>query len=193
MDDSRRFGANLSLVPAPVNAAKEGRLVSRLSAEQLAADPELARSAERRGLEVWLVEPGGAASVPAASVSAASERRVTDAAVRRAVELMQLDVKRRWTVSSLAKAVGLSRAAFARRFAAALGASPIAHLTELRLAVAARLLRDGDASLAEVATRVGYESEFAFSRAFKRAYGLPPATFRRAPSFVAPRCFALAA
>jgi AraC-like DNA-binding protein len=120
--------------------------------------------------------------------------RALDGAVERAVALLQLDVRRRWSVQSLAKAVGLSRAALARRFAAALGVSPIAYLTELRLMLAARLLTDSDRTLVEVATHVGYESEFAFSRAFKRRHGLPPLAFRRArPSFGPPRCLALCA
>jgi AraC-like DNA-binding protein len=92
-----------------------------------------------------------------------------------------------------AKAVGLSRAAFARRFARALGVSPIAYLAELRLARAAQRLSECDHSLAEVATEVGYESEFAFSRAFKRRYGVPPAAYRRLRATSAPGCLALAA
>jgi transcriptional regulator GlxA family with amidase domain len=102
-------------------------------------------------------------------------------------------VRRRWSVQSLAKAVGLSRAAFARRFARALGVSPIAYLAELRLARAAQRLGECDHSLAEVAAEVGYESEFAFSRAFKRLYGVPPATYRRQHRSARPVCLALAA
>jgi AraC-like DNA-binding protein len=103
-----------------------------------------------------------------------------DARVARALELMRSRLERRWTVASLARAAGLSRAAFARRFLAELGAPPLRHLTELRLARAAELLVEGDASLAAVAAEVGYESEFAFGRAFKRRFGVAPGVYRRA-------------
>jgi AraC-like DNA-binding protein len=85
-----------------------------------------------------------------------------------------------WTVESLAREAGLSRAAFARRFAGIVGEPPLAYLTRWRMVVAGRLLHSSEASLAEVAERVGYQSEFAFSRAFKRSRGIPPAHFRRA-------------
>jgi transcriptional regulator GlxA family with amidase domain len=113
--------------------------------------------------------------------------------VQRALEALQRDVRRRWSVQSLAKVVGLSRAAFARRFARALGVSPIAYLAELRLALAAQRLREGDDALAHVAAQVGYESEFAFSRAFKRRYGVPPASYRRLGTPSSAACLALAA
>lgn len=84
-----------------------------------------------------------------------------------------------WTVEGLAREAGLSRAAFARRFAAEVGEPPLAYLTRWRMGIAARLLHVSEASIAELAGRVGYESEFAFSRAFKRNRGLAPAVFRR--------------
>ena len=76
-------------------------------------------------------------------------------------------------------AAGLSRAAFARRFAALVGQPPLTYLTWWRMTLAARLLRSGDAPLATVARKVGYTSEFAFANAFKREYGLAPGGFRR--------------
>ena len=103
-----------------------------------------------------------------------------DRRVSRALALMQAEPTKRWTVERLARAVGLSRAAFARRFVALSGRSPLRYLTDLRLALAASLLEnDDEASLAEVAARVGYASEFAFSRAFKRQHGVAPSLFRR--------------
>jgi AraC-like DNA-binding protein len=86
---------------------------------------------------------------------------------------------RSWTVAELASQAGLSRAAFARRFAALVGQPPQAYLTWWRMTLAARLLRDGDASMATVARKVGYTSEFAFAHAFKREHGLAPGGFRR--------------
>ena len=108
-----------------------------------------------------------------------STTKRADPAVSRALALMQAEPAKRWTVERLARAVGLSRAAFARRFVALSGRSPLRYLTELRLALAASLLENDDASLAEVALRVGYVSEFAFSRAFKRQHGVTPSRFRR--------------
>ncbi|MFY0539422.1 helix-turn-helix transcriptional regulator [Nannocystis pusilla] len=92
---------------------------------------------------------------------------------------MQAKPTERWTVAALAKAAGLSRAAFARRFLAELGAPPLRHLTTIRMQRAARRLAESDDSLAAIAAEVGYDSEFAFSRAFKRHTGEAPAAFRR--------------
>lgn len=86
----------------------------------------------------------------------------------------------RWTVEGLARTANLSRAAFARRFTEKMGEPPLTYLTRWRMGLAARLLVTSEASLAEVAHQVGYESEFAFSRAFKRTRGLAPDAFRRA-------------
>jgi AraC-like DNA-binding protein len=102
-----------------------------------------------------------------------------DRRIARALALLQAEPAKRWTVERLARAVGLSRAAFARRFAAVSGRTPHRFLTELRLSLAASLLENTDDSLTEVATRIGYASEFAFSRAFKRQHGVAPGTFRR--------------
>lgn len=112
-------------------------------------------------------------------VTQAKDRPMLDGKVARALGLLQSDPAKRWTVQRLARAVGLSRAAFARRFAAVSGRSPLRYLTELRLALAASLLESTDDSLAELALRVGYTSEFAFSRAFKRQHGVAPGSFRR--------------
>ncbi len=84
-----------------------------------------------------------------------------------------------WTVESLGAEAGLSRAAFARRFAALVGQPPLTYLTWWRLATAARLLRETDSSLHTVAQRVGYASEFAFANAFKREFGTAPGAYRR--------------
>ena len=83
-----------------------------------------------------------------------------------------------WTVEGLAVRAGLSRAAFARRFAALVGEPPLAYLTRWRMTTAAGLLRESDLPLSTVAARTGYGSEFAFAKAFKREYGLPPGGYR---------------
>ncbi|HEY0815757.1 MAG TPA: AraC family transcriptional regulator [Pseudonocardia sp.] len=84
-----------------------------------------------------------------------------------------------WTVASLAAAARLSRAAFARRFTELVGEPPIAFLTGWRLAAAADLLSDTDATLDAVARQVGYGSPFALSTAFKRFHGVSPEEHRR--------------
>lgn len=84
-----------------------------------------------------------------------------------------------WTVDALAHEVGCSRSVLAERFSHYLGQPPIQYLTKWRLALAASRLRSGHAPLARVAEEVGYESEAAFNRAFKREFGVPPAMWRR--------------
>lgn len=84
-----------------------------------------------------------------------------------------------WTVANLAAAVGLSRAALARRFTELVGEPPISFLTGWRLALAADLLRSSSDTIAAVARQVGYSTPFAFSSAFKRAYGISPNEHRR--------------
>lgn len=74
---------------------------------------------------------------------------------------------------------GLSRAAFARRFAALVGEPPLTYLTWWRMTTAGRLLRHDDLSLRQIAERTGYASEFAFAEAFKREDGLAPGQYRR--------------
>ncbi|UBU14859.1 AraC family transcriptional regulator [Nonomuraea gerenzanensis] len=104
---------------------------------------------------------------------------LADPAIGRALNAIHCEPGRRWTVESLGAHAGLSRAGFARRFTALVGQAPLAYLTWWRLASAARMLRESDASVAEVAERVGYSSEFAFGNAFKREYGVAPGRFRR--------------
>ncbi len=103
-----------------------------------------------------------------------------DPQVGRVLELIHADPGHRWTVEGLARAVGLSRAALARRFTELVGEPPLGYVTRWRMAVASRLLYEADEPLAAVARRVGYESEFAFAKAFKRARGLAPGRYRAA-------------
>jgi len=106
-----------------------------------------------------------------------------DVHVGGALAAIHREPQRRWTVESLADEVGLSRAAFARRFTTLVGMPPLGYATHWRLELAARRLRTSDEPLAKIAASIGYESEFAFSRAFKRAVGTSPGSFRaRAPA-----------
>src|SRR5690348_16472466 len=83
-----------------------------------------------------------------------------------------------WTVASLAREAGISRSGLAERFRHYLDQSPMAYLTRWRLQLGAQMLVSTNYSVMEVAAEVGYESEPAFNRAFKREFELPPARFR---------------
>ena len=96
------------------------------------------------------------------------------------ISLIHRDLNRPWTVGALAAAVGMSRSAFALRFSLLLGESPIQYLVRRRMARASTLLEADQRPIARVANEVGYESDVAFSRAFKRHVGLSPVEFRSA-------------
>jgi AraC-like DNA-binding protein len=102
-----------------------------------------------------------------------------DAAVGKALALMHSQVAREWTVDELAQAVSMSRSVFAERFAALIGQPPVRYLTSWRMQLAAHKLREGRQSIPQIAFDIGYESEAAFARAFKREVGIPPATWRK--------------
>jgi AraC-like DNA-binding protein len=105
-----------------------------------------------------------------------------DPYVARALALLHRDITRRWTVDDLGREVGLSRSALAERFIRLIGVPPMHYLASWRMQVATQKLRNTSASLAQVAETVGYDSEAAFSRAFKKAFGAAPATWRRSNS-----------
>jgi AraC-like DNA-binding protein len=102
-----------------------------------------------------------------------------DRFVGRTLALLHSDPAHPWTLEELAREVGLSRSSLAERFTHFVGQPPMHYLTQWRMQVAAGLLSGGAASVAAVAEDVGYESEAAFSRAFKKLVGAPPATWRR--------------
>jgi AraC-like DNA-binding protein len=105
-------------------------------------------------------------------------RALGDPHVGAALRALHDDPARAWTVADLAAVALLSRAAFARRFTALLGVSPLAYLTDWRMALARERLRDPGVGLAAVAASVGYGSEFSFSAAFKRRHGVSPGRWR---------------
>src|SRR4029079_850363 len=102
-----------------------------------------------------------------------------DPHVARALALLHADVTRNWSVDDLGREVGLSRSALADRFIRLIGVPPMHYLANWRMQVATQHLRNTRASLGQVAETVGYDSEAAFSRAFKKAFGTAPATWRR--------------
>ncbi|HET6857589.1 MAG TPA: AraC family transcriptional regulator [Streptomyces sp.] len=95
-----------------------------------------------------------------------------------ALRQLQADPAHPWTLPALAANAGVSRANLARRFTALVGQPPMTYLRERRLALAADLLREPDATLAAVASRVGFSGAFALSAAFKRKYGVSPTQYR---------------
>ncbi len=101
-----------------------------------------------------------------------------DRFVGRALALMHDAPATGWTVDDLGKRVGLSRSALHERFVEMIGQPPMQYLANWRMQVAAALLRDTNATVASIAQDVGYESEAAFARAFKRRTGQPPAAWR---------------
>ncbi|MFI6262971.1 AraC family transcriptional regulator [Micromonospora sp. NPDC051006] len=123
-------------------------------------------------LREWSAQPG--AKAPAWYTAHG------DPVVGKALRLLHNNPAQPWTVASLAAQTGVSRAALARHFTALVGEPPMSYLTEWRLALAADLLREPDATVGAVAHRVGYGSSFALSTAFKRRRGVSPRQHRLA-------------
>jgi AraC-like DNA-binding protein len=103
-----------------------------------------------------------------------------DPAVGAALALFHHKPWHRWTVAELAAEVAVSRSVLAERFTRCMGEPPLRYLGRLRLRLAARILKTTRTSILQLASDVGYTSEAAFNRAFKREFGLPPARYRKA-------------
>jgi AraC-like DNA-binding protein len=104
---------------------------------------------------------------------------LADAQIGAALGHIHQSPEQDWTVQSLASKVAMSRSAFASRFMRLVGEPPLSYVTRWRMQKAASMLRDGKQTLAAVAAQVGYDSEAAFSKAFKRAVGSAPGAYRR--------------
>jgi AraC-like DNA-binding protein len=103
---------------------------------------------------------------------------LSDQHIGAALRLMHGNVAQRWKVSDLASAVGMSRTSFAERFKSLVGMAPLEYLTRWRMTIARDALRREDANLATIAEAIGYESDTAFSLAFKRRFGSSPGRYR---------------
>ncbi|TDB72034.1 AraC family transcriptional regulator [Micromonospora sp. KC721] len=123
-------------------------------------------------LRAWLDDHAGQAATGWAAALA-------DPAVADALHAIHHRPAHPWTVEELGARAGLSRAAFARRFATVVGQPPLAYLTWWRMIIASQLLGTSDAPLRVVAQNGGYSSEFAFAKAFKRQFGISPGSYRR--------------
>lgn len=121
-------------------------------------------------LRAWFARPEGRAP--------GWYRAHGDPVVGPALRLLHDDPAHPWTVAALAGRAGVSRAALALRFTRLVGEPPMAYLTGLRLALAADLIRESDATLETVARQVGYGTAFALSTAFKREHGVSPQEYR---------------
>lgn len=152
----------------------------RFAAREMAAGPPrspemLTRLAEllfveavRRYLEELPADGGGRAA------------GLRDPKIAEALGLLHGQLRKRWTADELARAIAMSRSAFTERFTRVMGESPMRYLAIQRLQAAAERLRQSQESVARIAFAVGYESEAAFNRAFRREYGMPPAAWRKA-------------
>ncbi|HEY1302473.1 MAG TPA: AraC family transcriptional regulator [Vicinamibacterales bacterium] len=151
-----KFTINEARAARPGNAAMLGRLTELMFVEMLRE--YMQRLPTNQG--GWL---GG----------------LNDQYVGKALRLLHAQPGRDWTVDDLAREVAVSRSVLAQRFVELVGESPMRYLTNWRMQLAKQMMREGARNIQEVATRVGYESEAAFNRAFKRATGSPPATWRK--------------
>lgn len=104
---------------------------------------------------------------------------LNDAVVGKALKWLHSAPAEDWTVDELARKVGVSRTVLADRFKRLLDKPPMQYLAQWRLMMAARLLRTSDDNIKTIVSHVGYESEAAFNRAFKRMFGVPPASWRK--------------
>lgn len=158
------LGATLAMLTAETESSAPG-------AEEVVA--RLADTLLTQALRVALIDRrlsnGGAALA------------LRDPQIAAAIALIHNQPERAWTIGGLAAEVALSRSAFAARFRQLVGESPVRYVTRTRLTHAAALLRSTDASLAQVAARTGYGTQFSFGKAFKRTFGVPPGAYRGQP------------
>ncbi len=107
-----------------------------------------------------------------------------DSQIGKALALMHANPAKDWSAEALAAEVGMSRSGFAERFNTLVGQPPMQYLAYWRMQLAAQKLKESREAIAQIGYSVGYESEAAFSRAFKREFGKSPAAWRRTPGRV---------
>jgi AraC-like DNA-binding protein len=171
----------LALMPSVLHL-RGNQLVARLLAllgreadvRTPGADAFVARLTEALFVEVvrgWIAQSEGRGSTRVAALR--------DSRIASALATIHREPARNWTVQSLARAVGMSRSGFALSFAQLVGAPPLAYLVQSRLYAAKVLLRESKHGIAQIAERVGYDSEASLSKAFRRQFGVPPGAYRR--------------
>jgi len=193
---SRLIAGNFSFAPANadlvrslmlpiVHVRASDNLVDRLSSllsalgEEALADRPGRSLVLDRLLEVLLIEALRYRSEALSGSDRGLLAGLADAKVGKALRIMHADAQRSWTVAALANAVGMSRSAFAARFAQIMGTSPIDYLANWRMTLAKAALASSNAPMTEIAEIAGYQSVSAFSTGFKRATGLSPKVYLR--------------
>jgi AraC-like DNA-binding protein len=150
-------------------------LVHERSSTLPGADTVCAQLAQLMFVQVLRAHLASAGTLPSGWLRAMSDDRIAPA-----LRLMHGDPRRAWTLKEFAKATAMSRSSFAERFKLVAGVAPLTYLTEWRMRLAQRVLRDEDTSVFELAESLGYASESAFSNAFKRVTGTSPRNYRKA-------------
>ncbi|PZO76668.1 MAG: AraC family transcriptional regulator [Mesorhizobium amorphae] len=169
----------VSLLPGLVVVRDDRRLTALV--ELLSEEARTSRPGREvvlaRLLEVLLIEAFRSTAGPQAAPGLL--RGLLDARLASALRRIHEDPARPWTIRDLAREASLSRSAFFERFRRAVGVAPMEYLAGWRMALAKNILRSDDASLGQVARRVGYSSQSTFSVAFTRHVGTPPTTYAR--------------
>ncbi|WP_086666783.1 AraC family transcriptional regulator [Lentzea kentuckyensis] len=161
-----------------VSAADTAYPSAEMLAEEVARDRPGHQLVLDRMLDLMLVSALRAWFDNPAADAPAWCRALEEPVVGQALRLMHDAPAHPWTVANLAAEVGVSRAALARRFTASVGESPMAYLTNWRIALAADMLRETDHTVGSIARKVGYANAFALSVAFKRLRGTRPSDHR---------------
>jgi AraC-like DNA-binding protein len=169
----------VTLLPKLIHIRGEPRLATLV---QLASDEARALRPARavilaRLLEILMIE--ALRSTAGTAASPGLLRGLADARLAASIRRMHEDPGHPWTIETLAREAALSRSAFFERFRRALGLAPMEYLLSWRMALAKNLLRKGEVSITEIATRIGYASASSFTIAFTRHTGLPPARYAR--------------
>ena len=182
--DTRPFNPLLATLPRLLHLPESGRgtlseqFVNLAAAESTSKRPGSEALLERMS-EMMLVDAvrRHVDNMPDQSTGWLAGLR--DRFVGRALALLHEKPAAEWNIDDLSKQVGLSRSALHERFVELIGQPPMQYLTNWRMQLASRLLRETQSSVAAIALEVGYDSEAAFARAFKRLVGTPPAAWRR--------------
>ena len=153
-------------------------LASEVDASKSAAEPG-SELAVRRLADLLLIQALRAHIADTESEPTGWLHALADSHIGAALHSMHQHIDRAWTVASLASEAGMSRSAFAQRFKELIGESPLEYLTRWRMYRGSDLLRESDRKLADVAQAVGYDSDGAFHKAFKRVLGIAPGEYRR--------------
>lgn len=184
--DAANAALLVTLLPAMIHVRSAVSDTSRLArvihliVEECAADRPGGDIVMQRLLDVMLIEALRHEAAGGEAFQAGLLGGLREPGLAMAVRALHADVAGQWTVARLAGIAGMSRSAFAARFARALGCAPIEYLGRWRMALAKEALRRGATSLDRLAADIGYDSASAFSTAFRRRVGCAPGGFARA-------------